>query len=47
MGPTTSNRLREAGFTVDVIEIGDLADADTARRVGLTSYSGEVHLCTQ
>lgn len=44
-GPDYAERLREAGFTVDVIEIADLVDAETATRMGLTEASGEIYFC--
>ncbi len=44
-GPDYVDRLREAGFKVDVIETADLADAETATRMGLTAASGEIYFC--
>ncbi len=44
-GPDYAERLRETGFSVDVIEITDLVDAETATQMGLTEASGEIYFC--
>ncbi len=41
-----ADRLREAGFTVDVTEVHDLVDRDEAVRMGLSPESGLIHHCT-
>lgn len=40
-------RLREAGFAVKVIKVGDLANSDEAVEMGLTKASGEIYFCTK
>lgn len=46
-GPDYVERLRDSGFTVEITKVGDLATIDEAVRMGLTSASGEVYLCTK
>lgn len=40
-------RLRDSGFTVKIIKVGDLIDSDEAVRMGLTRASGEIYFCTK
>ena len=40
-------RLRDSGFTVEIIKVGDLANNDEAIRMGLTPASGEIYYCTK
>jgi SAM-dependent methyltransferase len=46
-GPDYVERLREAGFTVAITKVADLASAAEAARMGLTSASGEIYYCTK
>lgn len=46
-GPDYADRLREAGFSVEIIEVNDLVQNDEATRMGLTSASGEIYYCTK
>lgn len=46
-GRDYADRLRDAGFTVKVITVGDVADADEAVAMGLTDACGEIYLCTK
>lgn len=46
-GPDYADRLREAGFIVEVTAVRDLASGDEARKMGLTSASGEIYFCTK
>jgi SAM-dependent methyltransferase len=46
-GPDYIERLREAGFTVEVTGVADLTTEGEAVRMGLTSASGEIHFCTK
>lgn len=41
------DRLRDAGFKVQVTRIDDLVGKDDAIRMGLTSASGEIYFCTK
>lgn len=41
------DRLCEAGFTVEVAEVSDIADREDAVRMGLTSGSGRIFYCTK
>jgi ubiquinone/menaquinone biosynthesis C-methylase UbiE len=41
------DRLREAGFTVEITKVDDLVCADEVVRMGLTPASGEVYHCTK
>ena len=40
-------RLRDSGFTVEIIKVADVANGDEAVRMGLTQASGEVYYCTR
>ena len=40
-------RLRDAGFNVEVIKVNDLTDSETATRMGLTPASGQIYYCTK
>lgn len=46
-GPDYVDRLREAGFIVEIIKVGDLVNSNQAERMGLTSASGEIYFCTK
>ena len=46
-GPDYVERLRDSGFTVEIIKVGDLANGDEAVRMGLTSDSGDIYYCTK
>ncbi len=46
-GPDYVDRLREAGFTVEVTQVCDLVDDKGATKMGLTSASGEIYYCTK
>lgn len=46
-GPDYADRLRDAGFSVEVTEVNDLAQNDEALRMGLTPASGEIYYCTK
>lgn len=46
-GPDYVERLRDAGFTVEITEVGDLANSDETARMGLTLASGEIYYCTK
>jgi SAM-dependent methyltransferase len=46
-GPDYVERLRDAGFTVEITRASDLADSDEAVRMGLTPASGEIYYCTK
>jgi ubiquinone/menaquinone biosynthesis C-methylase UbiE len=39
------DRLREAGFKVEVTEVNDLVEKDEAILMGLTRSSGEIYYC--
>ncbi len=41
------DRLREAGFHVDVTRVPDLASPEEATRMGLTEASGDIYYCTR
>jgi len=41
------DRLREAGFTVDVTTVEELVHADEAFRMGLSQECGEIYYCTK
>ena len=45
-GPDYVDRLRRAGFHVEVTEIDDLADCDEAQKMGLNSAGGKIYYCT-
>jgi SAM-dependent methyltransferase len=44
-GPDYVDRLREAGFTVEVTTVADLVPVETATQMGLTEASGEIYTC--
>lgn len=46
-GPDYADRLREAGFRVDVTRIADLVEEEGAVRMGLTPAAGEIYFCTR
>ncbi len=47
-GPDYVDRLREAGFSVEVTEVSDLVNKNEATRMGLTvPPSGEIYYCTK
>ena len=46
-GPDYVERLRAAGFTVEIIKVSDLANSDEAVRMGLTQASGDIYFCTK
>jgi SAM-dependent methyltransferase len=46
-GPDFTHRLREAGFSVEVVKANDLASDDEAVRMGLTAAAGDVWYCTK
>jgi SAM-dependent methyltransferase len=41
------DRLRDAGFNVEVAKPLDLVEARWAKLMGLTEHSGEIHYCTK
>lgn len=41
------DRLKEAGFKVEIINVNNLSQNDEAVRMGLTSASGEIYYCTK
>jgi len=44
-GPDYLDRLREAGFAVEVCRVADLVEGKEAERMGLTAVSGEIFCC--
>jgi predicted SAM-dependent methyltransferase len=46
-GPDYIDRLREAGFNVEVTEVNDLVDKKGATLLGLSNASGEIYYCTK
>jgi SAM-dependent methyltransferase len=44
-GPDYVDRLRHAGFKVDITEVGDLLSADEAERMGLKRNGGQIYYC--
>lgn len=44
-GPDYVDRLRAAGFHVDIITVDDLANKTEAIEMGLTAHSGEIFYC--
>jgi predicted SAM-dependent methyltransferase len=46
-GPDYIDRLRQAGFKVEIIEVNDLVNKTDAIRMGLTEASGEIFICTK
>lgn len=45
--PDFADRLREAGFSIEIIKVNNLVQNDEAVRMGLTSASGEIYYCTK
>jgi predicted SAM-dependent methyltransferase len=46
-GPDYADRLRDAGFTVEVTRVDDLAQNGDLTRMGITPASGEIYHCTR
>jgi len=46
-GPDYVDRLREAGFKVEVTKVDDLFEKNDTIRMGLTPASGEIYYCTK
>jgi len=46
-GPDVVDRLREAGFTVEIIGINDLVNDKEAIEMGLTADTGMIYYCTK
>lgn len=47
-GPDYANRLRDAGFSVEVTKVNDLIqNEEEIHRMGLTPASGEIYYCTK
>lgn len=46
-GPDYVDRLREAGFRVEITEVNDLVKNEEAIRMGLTPASGQIYYCTK
>jgi SAM-dependent methyltransferase len=46
-GPDYVDRLREAGFRVEITEVKDLVQKEEAIRMGLTPFSGQIYHCTK
>lgn len=46
-GPDYADRLRNAGFTVQITRVSDFVDSKEATTMGLTSASGEIYYCTK
>lgn len=46
-GPDYVDRLREAGFKVEITAVDDLVNKRDAIRMGLTPASGEIYFCTK
>jgi SAM-dependent methyltransferase len=46
-GPDYVDRLRDEGFEVEVVGIGDVADAGEVTRMGLTPVAGDIYYCTR
>ncbi|MCC7198212.1 MAG: methyltransferase domain-containing protein [Gammaproteobacteria bacterium] len=46
-GPDYVERLRDAGFEVEIVMVGELASADQATQMGLTPAAGEIYYCTK
>ena len=44
-GPDYVDRIREAGFNVEVINVNDLVQPDEAILMGLTPESGQLFFC--
>ena len=41
------DRIREAGFNVDVVTVSDMFQEEEALRMGLTAASGDLYYCTK
>lgn len=46
-GPDSVDRLRDAGFKVEVTKVNGFIEKDDAIRMGLTPASGEIYYCTK
>jgi SAM-dependent methyltransferase len=46
-GPDYVDRLRETGFTVEIVKPNDLVSVDEVIKMGLTPESGEIYYCTK
>ncbi len=46
-GSDYTDRLRDAGFKVEVTRVDDFIEKDDAIRMGLTRESGEIYYCTK
>lgn len=46
-GPDYVDRLRDAGFKVEITRVADLAAPDDATSMGLGPLSGEIYFCTR
>jgi SAM-dependent methyltransferase len=46
-GPDYTDRLREAGFGVEVVCVSDLVGEKQARRMGLIRHAGAIYYCTR
>jgi SAM-dependent methyltransferase len=46
-GPDYVDRLRDAGFSVEVTEVSDLVLTEEAERMGLTPASARIYYCTK
>lgn len=46
-GPDYVERLRDAGFKVEIVQVADLVSPHEAVTMGLTSSSGEIYFCTK
>lgn len=46
-GPDYIERLRDAGFTVEITKVSDLASSHDIITMGLTAASGEIYYCTK
>ena len=46
-GPDYVDRLRDAGFTVEITRVADLAAPDDATLMGLGPLSGEIYFCVR
>ncbi len=44
-GPDYVDRLREAGFRVEVIRAGDFLDPQEIEQMGITPAAGEIYVC--
>jgi len=46
-GPDYADRLREAGFFVEITKVGDLINRHEVERMGLTPACGDIYYCTK